>query len=110
LEEEKIRALEECSREAALSRENDKVIEIPTSFISSITYDIVVSMVQQRMQMLESQLSAAKSENKNLSSENAKLSGHSNSKQKIHYIENLKVQLQNLMDENAKLKEESNLK
>eukprot|EP01036_Dinobryon_divergens_P024619 gene24619-33087_t len=88
LEEEKIRALDECSREAALSRENDK----------------------QRMQMLESQLSAAKSENKNLSSENAKLSGHSNSKQKIHYIENLKVQLQNLMDENAKLKEDSNLK
>ena len=67
-------------------------------------------LTQQRMQMLESQLSAAKSENRNLCSENAKLSGHSNNKQKIHYIENLKVQLQNLMDEIAKLKEESNIK
>lgn len=59
------------------------------------------------MDQLESLLSSSREENKVLSSENAKLSGHNNNKQKIHYIENLKVQLQHLMDENAKLKDGS---
>jgi len=53
---------------------------------------------------------STKAENRFLDSENAKLSGHHNSKQKIHYIETLKLQLQNLMDENAKLKDNVTIK
>ena len=107
--EERVRAVEEINREAARSRETDKVNFALLSLVP-LNLMLLTSTTQQRMQMLESQLSAARSENKNLTSENVKLSGHHNNKQKIHYIENLKVQLQNLMDENTKLKEENNLK
>jgi len=88
LEEEKNRCLTAYRNEVALEKEKD----------------------QQRICSLEEALMSVKAENRFLGSENAKLSGHHNTKQKIHYIETLKQQLQNLMDENAKLKDNVTMK
>jgi hypothetical protein len=53
---------------------------------------------------LEEQLKLSKDENKSLAKEILKFTGHCNSKQKIHYVESLKSQLQSLLEENTKLK------
>lgn len=53
--------------------------------------------------MLE--LSAAKTDLAKLSEENAMFLGHTNSKQKIHYLGSLKQQIHDLVLENQRLRE-----
>ena len=50
-------------------------------------------------------LSAAKSDLAKLSEENALFLGHTNSKQKIHYLGSLKQQIHDLVLENQRLRE-----
>lgn len=53
---------------------------------------------------MECEKNALKAENVRASEEFAAVLGHSNKKQKIHYMANLKQQLNQLIEENASLR------
>ena len=57
------------------------------------------------IQTLCGKLKTVQSENAKLSLENANLLGHANSKQKIHYVTDLKKQINDLLEENQRLRD-----
>ena len=60
--------------------------------------------IQEVMKSIRAEKNTFKAEYERISTEYAIVMGHSNKKQKIHYVESLKSQLNTLLDENSALR------
>ena len=61
------------------------------------------------MKELKAEKNTFKAEYERISGEYALLIGHNNKKQKIHYVESMKAQLNSLLQENAQLRTKLNI-